>query len=67
MNFLSIGLSPQILEGIQAMNYETLTPVQQQVIPNVLIGRDVIACAQTGTGKTAAFLLPIIQRIISAP
>lgn len=52
-----------MLEGIHAMNYETPTPVQQQVIPEILAGHDVIACAQTGTGKTAAFLLPIIDVI----
>lgn len=49
------------------MNYEQATPVQQKVIPKVLDGADLIACAQTGTGKTAAFLLPIIHRIISSP
>lgn len=67
MNFTSFGLNEQIYEGIQAMNYETPTPVQQQVIPEILAGHDVIASAQTGTGKTAAFLLPIIHNIISSP
>lgn len=67
MNFTSFGLNEQILEGIQAMNYETPTPVQQQVIPEILAGHDMIACAQTGTGKTAAFLLPIIHNIITSP
>ena len=49
------------------MNYEKATPVQQAVIPKVLEGADLIACAQTGTGKTAAFLLPIIHKIITSP
>lgn len=66
MNFLSFGLGNEILEGVQAMNYETPTPVQQHVIPKILAGHDVIACAQTGTGKTAAFLLPIIDMISTA-
>jgi ATP-dependent RNA helicase RhlE len=67
LNFSNFGLNEQILESIGAMNYETPTPVQQQVMPEILSGHDVIACAQTGTGKTAAFLLPIIQNIISTP
>lgn len=67
MSFTNFGLSEQIHEGISAMNYETPTPVQQQVIPEILAGNDVIACAQTGTGKTAAFLLPIIHQIITSP
>jgi len=53
------------MEGIDAFNYEDATPVQQQVIPLILSGKDVIASAQTGTGKTAAFLLPLIHRIIN--
>lgn len=52
------------MEGIDASNYETATPVQEQVIPPILAGRDIIASAQTGTGKTAAFLLPIIHRLL---
>jgi ATP-dependent RNA helicase RhlE len=66
LNFAHFGLSENILEGIQAMNYEIPTPVQQQVIPEILAGHDVIACAQTGTGKTAAFLLPIFHQIALA-
>lgn len=54
------------MEGIEAINYETATPVQEKVIPLVLAGKDVIASAQTGTGKTAAYLLPLIHKIISA-
>ncbi len=55
------------MEGISVMNYQQPTPVQQQVIPEILSGKDVIACAQTGTGKTAAFLLPVMHRILSMP
>ena len=55
------------MEGIESSNYENATPVQQQVIPHILDGRDIIASAQTGTGKTAAFLLPLINKIITTP
>lgn len=54
------------MEGIEASGYEAATPVQQQVIPHILSGKDVIASAQTGTGKTAAFLLPLINKIITS-
>lgn len=54
-------------DGLEAMQFEEATPVQERVIPEILKGSDLIACAQTGTGKTAAFLLPIIHRIISGP
>ena len=53
------------MEGIEAMGFETPTPIQQEAIPAILNGRDLIGSAQTGTGKTAAFLLPVIQKIIS--
>ena len=52
------------MEGIEASNYEIATPVQQQVIPPILDGKDIIASAQTGTGKTAAFLLPVINQLL---
>lgn len=64
MKFSETGLHPSILEGIEAMGFEETTPVQEKAIPVILEGRDVIASAQTGTGKTAAFLLPIIHRIM---
>ena len=54
------------MEGIDASGYEEATPVQQQVIPHILSGKDIIASAQTGTGKTAAFLLPLINKIITS-
>lgn len=61
MNFNNLGLSPEIQEVISGLGYITPTPIQQQAIPQVLCGRDVFGCAQTGTGKTASFLLPIID------
>lgn len=66
MNFNEFGLDERLMEGIEAINYETATPVQEKVIPLVLAGKDVIASAQTGTGKTAAYLLPLIHKIINA-
>ena len=67
MNFRELGLNERLLEGIDAMGYETATPVQAQVIQPILEGRDIIASAQTGTGKTAAFLLPIIHKMLTTP
>src|SRR5579862_331430 len=55
------------MEGLRAMNFEKPTPIQEQGIPIILKGHDLIACAQTGTGKTAAFLLPVINKIIQTP
>ena len=66
MKFSETGLHPSILEGIEAMGFEETTPVQEQAIPVILENRDVIAAAQTGTGKTAAFLLPVIHRIMES-
>ena len=63
MTFAELGLNEHILEGVSALGFTTPTPVQAQAIPHVLAGRDVIASAQTGTGKTAAFALPILQII----
>ena len=62
-SFAELGLDEHILRGIDALGFTTPTPVQEQAIPLVLAGRDVIASAQTGTGKTAAFALPILQLI----
>ena len=64
MRFTEFNFHPALLEGIEASNYETATPVQEQVIPAILGGKDLIASAQTGTGKTAAFLLPVIHRLL---
>ena len=67
MKFIDLGLDPRILEGIDAMGYENATPVQQQVMVPILEGMDIIAAAQTGTGKTAAFLLPLLHRLLTSP
>ncbi len=64
MNFTDFGFDDSIYEGIEALGFENPTPIQEQAIPIILKGNDLIASAQTGTGKTAAFLLPIIQKII---
>ena len=63
MKFADLGLRPEILRAVDRAGYETATPIQERAIPAVLDGQDLIACAQTGTGKTAAFLLPILQRL----
>ena len=67
MKFTDFGFDSRLLEGIEASAYDEATPVQEQVIPHVLAGKDIIASAQTGTGKTAAFLLPLINNIIASP
>lgn len=67
MKFTEFGFDERILEGIDAMGYDTATPVQEQVMIPILQGKDIIASAQTGTGKTAAFLLPLINKIITEP
>src|SRR6266853_5243791 len=63
MPFTKFGLSPAMLEGVKAMGYIEPTPIQLRAIPLVLAGRDVIGSAQTGTGKTAAFGLPILSQL----
>jgi ATP-dependent RNA helicase RhlE len=63
MNFSQLGLAPAQVSACESLGYNTPTPIQRHAIPIVLSGRDVIGCAETGTGKTAAFLLPIIQRL----
>ncbi len=67
LTFSELKLLPELIDGINSMGYKNATPVQEQVIPAILEGKDVIASAQTGTGKTAAFLLPVIHKIISGP
>jgi superfamily II DNA/RNA helicase len=61
MNFADLGLSPEVLRAIAELGYEQPTPIQEQAIQVVLMGRDMLGCAQTGTGKTAAFVLPMID------
>jgi ATP-dependent RNA helicase RhlE len=63
MSFENLGLMPELLHAVADQGYETPTPIQLQAIPAVLAGRDVLAGAQTGTGKTAGFMLPILQRL----
>lgn len=63
MNFNNMGIIPPILKAIQALGYQNPTPIQQQAIPAIATGKDLIACAQTGTGKTAAFAVPILQSL----
>lgn len=67
MKFTDFNFEPRLQESIDSMGYTQPTPVQQQVIPFILEGKDLIASAQTGTGKTAAFLLPIIHKILTEP
>ncbi len=63
MEFKNLALDPSLLEGLDAMGFRKATPVQEQVIPKILENKDVLACAQTGTGKTAAFILPVLHKI----
>lgn len=63
MRFDDLGLEDAVLDGLYDMNFQETTPVQEQTIPVILEGKDVIACAQTGTGKTAAYVLPIINEL----
>jgi ATP-dependent RNA helicase RhlE len=63
MDFSQLGLAPAQLSACKSLGYNEPTPIQRQAIPVILSGRDVIGCAETGTGKTAAFLLPILQNI----
>jgi len=67
MNFASFRFHPKVAAGIEAAGYTTPTPIQAEAIPQVLAGRDVMGLAQTGTGKTAAFGLPILHRLSQGP
>ena len=64
MRFDELDLEDEVLDGIDAMNFQEMTPVQEQTIPIILDGRDIIACAQTGTGKTAAYTLPLLNKLL---
>lgn len=66
-NFAELGLATELLDALRQENYETPTPIQSQAIPPLLEGRDLLGVAQTGTGKTAAFVLPILQRLSAQP
>jgi len=61
MDFTALGLEPGLLKAVKGLGYTDPTPIQEQAIPVALSGRDVLGCAQTGTGKTAAFILPALQ------
>ncbi len=63
MTFKELGLHEDVLNSLDAMGFETPTPIQEQAIPIILNNKDIIGCAQTGTGKTAAFLLPVLDKI----
>src|SRR5580700_2682479 len=65
--FTALGLAAPFVRAVLDEKYEKPSPVQTEVVPHVLAGRDVLACAQTGTGKTAAFVLPILQQLARAP
>lgn len=67
MKFEELNLEPTLMDGLNVMNFSEMTPVQEQAIPVILDGKDVIACAQTGTGKTAAFLLPLLNKMLKEP
>jgi ATP-dependent RNA helicase RhlE len=66
MSFMSLGLSKPLLDALAAKDYSQATPIQRQAIPTVLTGRDLLGIAQTGTGKTAAFMLPSLDRLAAA-
>ena len=63
MKFSDLGLSPKVLAAVESAGYETPTPIQEKAIPTALEGRDVLGIAQTGTGKTASFTLPMLTRL----
>lgn len=65
ISFYDFGLDPSVMDGLDAMNFKKPSPIQSESIPHILSGKNVIACAQTGTGKTAAFLLPILSELAS--
>lgn len=67
LKFNEFGFSPTLEEGLDSMGFEEATPIQEKTIPVILEGKDIIACAQTGTGKTAAYLLPILNSIAENP
>ncbi len=63
MKFSELKLNANVLDALDAMRFDECTPIQEQAIPIILEGKDLIAVAQTGTGKTAAFLLPILNKL----
>lgn len=67
MDFNAFGLTDEVMDGVRSLGFKNPTPIQQQAIPVILEGRDLIGNAQTGTGKTAAFLLPVLDKIVKNP
>ena len=67
MSFASLGLDRRLLDAVQSLGFEKPTPIQSDAIPPGLAGRDLLASAATGSGKTAAFLLPVLQRLLDGP
>ena len=63
LNFLGLGIAPRLLDALERLKFETPTPIQHKAIPIALEGKDVIGIAQTGTGKTIAFGIPMVQRL----
>ena len=66
MSFAELELSAKLLDAVRHEGYEVATPIQKEAIPPILAGCDLLGCAQTGTGKTAAFALPTLQRLSQA-
>ena len=66
MNFSELKLTRPLLKAVEEQGYKTPSPIQAKAIPPVLAGHDLLGCAQTGTGKTAAFALPILQRLAAS-
>ena len=64
MNFEQFNLNSRLMVGIKKAGYDTATPIQEAAIPAAMRGRDIIGTAQTGTGKTAAFILPILHKLL---
>lgn len=64
MKFTELNLKPELLEALDYMGFSTATPIQEEAIPTILSNKDLIGCAQTGTGKTAAFILPILNKLV---
>jgi ATP-dependent RNA helicase RhlE len=62
-DFRDLGLNKRVIQAVEKENYSTPTPIQQKLIPQMLDGKDIVGTAQTGTGKTAAFVLPILHRL----
>src|SRR5207244_2444212 len=67
MPFTGLGIDPALLRATRELGFSRPTPIQNDAIPPALAGKDVLACAMTGSGKTAAFILPILQRLLGKP